>query len=193
MMLRSSADHRADIAVNKSKDTQRALHQSGASYDADAPRRAGIHILENDEAKMTAYQTNIVEPTLKLIDRFEEASKYNGNLLRFGNEANMRIQLDFLWNEAVDEMLWTVADVNGWDEEEERTNRLALEKAVFGLDDNAARLKNFGLVLGAVKTWYSHVGEYIAYKQAEVERYYDKHQTLQERQAREQERLHTAA
>lgn len=198
MMLRSSADSRANIAVNKSRNKQRGFREDGVPYDDDAPRRAGIHLLENESANMRAYQENIVDPALQTVATFREACQHHGNLLRFGNRLNYTMRFNQLWQSALGEMLWAVEVVDAPRGETRmqdtaRNRQLAIEKVIFGADKPEQALQSMRRLLVAMERWYTMQTEYIDYKQMEIDQYLDQHQTPEEHAAREQKQLQPAS
>lgn len=185
VVLRSSADYRASHAINVTKEKHRKL---GSQGDHDAPRRAGIHIIEAAESNMQAYLQNVLTPHGKLIDRFLEAGNYNANLARFGTQANMIAQMSYLWEYVIKDMVYAVGASQGWDQNQEKYTYLALEKAALLVPDESWRLKNFTEILKVAKDWNEAKENYVRAKLAESAAYITKHQTTDEFNERSQQK-----
>ncbi|HVW23079.1 MAG TPA: hypothetical protein VHB51_01145 [Candidatus Saccharimonadales bacterium] len=192
MVLRSSAQKYADASENRTENKRRAdlearKHvESLGEYeiDEDAPRRSGIHTIKTIEAKMSAYRTNILERQLDMVRRFQEASNHPG-LARFGNESNMRQQLEFFLTFVVGDMIWAAAKVNKWNVKEEAARERAIRKAIFLPSSPETGRNNFRMLVDAAETWLQSKLEYCDSKEAEIKKYLQDHQTDEERLADE--------
>ena len=123
------------------------------NLDTDAPRRAGVHSIKSRKKAIEAYKGNVLDPSLRLIHKFQEALKFNGNLSRFGNEANARVKLAELQTGAIAEMLLTVGIHANMKDDERKKMALTVDRLTYGTSDSARSKKNFGILLGLVKDW----------------------------------------
>lgn len=194
MVLRSGADQYA-VAGENTAETKRRTQQEtvpNLEDDEDAPRRAGIHTIKTKRDMMQLFTDNVLERQLDLVHRFQEASDHPG-LARFGNEANMRQQLEFLLTFVVGDMLWAVGKVQKWSREEEERAQKAVRKAVFMTGEPAIGRKNFRLLIDTAETWIKSRLDYCNSKDAEIDKYLRDHQTSEEYEADERERLQQSA
>ncbi len=185
LLLRSSAEYHANIAVNRSRNTQRML-VGKPGFDEDAPRRAGIHMIEEIDTTMRAYSAQVLNQQRLLIHRFQEAAQYNGNLNRFGSEAVMRVQMTYLWESVISDMMWALAVSNKWNHGDEVMAVRCVKQAVYGAPTPQARLHNFNTLLDIADKGIERKQLYISAKLAETSHYISSHETPEERQAREQ-------
>jgi hypothetical protein len=170
-LLRSDPAYLADAAFNASEDAQRKLPPT--ERDLDAPQRAKIGSNRRQAEAMRTHIEEDLDVSLAVIARFKEAAQYNGGLARFGNEANMRVQLDYFWNTIVGDMLWVTRIVRKWSPEQEDYAMRALKYAVHLAPDHRTRMQRM-IALGSVgEEWLQGRKDHMLSQALEAEYYAD--------------------
>jgi hypothetical protein len=208
IILRTSAEAYAGAGENTAETKRKSdldvaaameLPPEAIEDDADAPRRAGIHTIKGKATNVQAYIDNILIPQLDLVHRFQEACDHPG-LARFGNEGTMRQQLEFFFQFVVGDMLWAAARVQNagmrrkggepiWSAHEELLAPKAVRKPVFMVSEPRVGRKNFKMLADAAEVWLQNKLEYALSTQADITNYLNEHQTEEEQEADERERL----
>lgn len=170
-LLRTAPEFVAETASNKVEKSQRKL--SPEARDSWASARAEVHATRGYAERMLMHITQDYDVALETLDRFKEASEYNGGLARFGNEANMREQMDFFWDSLVADMLWATRAAHElppeWEEQAMRT----LVKRVYFADTPAMRLACFGMVRDTAEAWVKSRKDHMLAKSFEAIHYAD--------------------
>ena len=163
----------AESASNRSE-----IKRSNPNFinlDTDAPRRAGVKAIKSRKLAIETYRSNVLESSLQLISKFQEALEFNGNLSRFGNEANARVKLTELQNGAISEMLLTVGIHANMKDDERKRMVLTVDRLTYGSADSARSKRNFGILLGLVKEWQTAEYELLGTLVLQADSYLAKH------------------
>jgi hypothetical protein len=159
----------ADAAFNRSEDTQRKLPPE--ERDPDAPQRARIASNRQQAVAMRAHIEEDLDVSLAVVARFKEAAQYNGGLARFGNEANMQVQLDYFWDSIVGDMVWVTRIVRKWSPEQEDYAFRALKNAVHFAPDHNTRLKRLVALVNVGEEWLQARKDHMQSQALEAEYY----------------------
>jgi hypothetical protein len=168
-LLRSDPSYLADAAFNRSEDTQRKLPPE--ERDPDAPQRARIASNRQQAVAMRAHIEEDLDVSLAVVARFKEAAQYNGGLARFGNEANMQVQLDYFWDSIVGDMVWVTRIVRKWSPEQEDYAFRALKNAVHFAPDHNTRLKRLVALVNVGEEWLQARKDHMQSQALEAEYY----------------------
>lgn len=171
-LLRTAPQYVAETAFNKVEDAQRKLPRE--ARDSLASSRVEVHTNRDYADRMQAYVAQDLDVALDVLARFKEASDYNGGLARFGNEANMREQIEFFWDSLVADMLWATRIANELTPEWEDQAMRTLVKRVYFASTSADRLACFGMVRDAVETWVTSRKDHMLAKSFEAGDYANK-------------------
>jgi hypothetical protein len=112
----------------------------------------------------------------------------------------MRQQLEFFFQFVVGDMLWAAARVQNagmrrkggepiWSAHEELLAPKAVRKPVFMVSEPRVGRKNFKMLADAAEVWLQNKLEYALSTQADITNYLNEHQTEEEQEADERERL----
>ncbi|MDB5184951.1 MAG: hypothetical protein JWN38_759 [Candidatus Saccharibacteria bacterium] len=187
IVMRATPEYVAQTGIN---DTINKLRHpdaatTGDQLDEDAPRRSGVHTVERYHDGMQAYHDEVLQPSIGLIDRFLEASRYGGGLARFGNEANARQSLNMLQTFVLGDMYWAVAGQDVYSPLRTARNiEKATEFAIYAPPEPRVRLKNFQALLGLARTWYGARSDLYSGRIHQANAYLAHHMNEDERAAR---------
>lgn len=168
-LLRSDPSYLADAAFNRSEETQHKLPPE--ERDMDAPQRAVIGSNRRQAEAMRVHIEEQLDVSLAVIARFKEAAQYNGGLARFGNEANMRVQLEHFWDGIVGDMVWVTRIVRKWSTQQEDHALRALKYAVHFAPDHKTRLSRMVALASVGEEWLQARKDHMQAKALEAEYY----------------------